>query len=143
MSRRFYLYASHVSAASRCNRKRGKRRRGGEKKERMTERKVKKTARVFRRTPMQFVSHFISGREQSHLPPHPEPSASSDALSMHVRPIHPRGTTATWIISIFAAAKVSQRDYRGATRFHPREKRRELERRGEEGTGCESGDAGL
>lgn len=53
-------------------------------------------------------------------------------LSVHVRSIHPRETTATWIISIFAAAKVSQRDYCGATRFHPREKRREKERRGED-----------
>lgn len=33
--------------------------------------------------------------------------------------IHPLETTVTWIISIFAPAKVSQRDYRGATRFHP------------------------
>lgn len=32
----------------------------------------------------------------------------------------PWKTTVTWIISIFAPAKVSRRDYRGATRFHPR-----------------------
>jgi len=87
----------------------------------MMERKVKKTPRMFRRVPMQFVSHFISDRKRSHLSLHPEPLGSSpvSALSMHVRPIHPRGKTATWIISIFAAAKVSQRDYCGATRFHP------------------------
>jgi len=40
---------------------------------------------------------------------------------MQARPIHPRGKRrVTWIISIFAPAKVSRRDYRGATRFHPR-----------------------
>lgn len=38
-------------------------------------------------------------------------------------PIHPRRTAVTWIISIFAPAKVSRRDYRGATRFHPRQER--------------------
>jgi len=43
---------------------------------------------------------------------------------VHIRSIHPRGTTATWIILIFAPAKVSQRDYCSATRFHPRETRR-------------------
>jgi len=47
-------------------------------------------------------------------------SARSLRFPRRARPVHSRGTTATWIISIFALAKVSRRDYRDATRFHPR-----------------------
>lgn len=39
-----------------------------EKKEKNDEREVKKTLRIFRRVPMQFVSHFISGHKRSRTP---------------------------------------------------------------------------
>lgn len=70
MSRRFYLYAPQANQPRLYGaaRRRGATERG-EKEEEKKERKVKKTPRVFRRVPMQFVSHFISGRERSHLSP--------------------------------------------------------------------------
>lgn len=138
-----FIYTRRKPASHVCTARRGvaaqQEEEKGRKKERVMERKVKKTLRIFRRVPVQFVSHFISGRKRSHLSPRPElPANSANASSMHARSIHPRGTTATWIILIFAPAKVSQRDYCGATRFHPRETRRgEERRRKREGVGVE------
>lgn len=149
MSRRFYLYAPQVTSLRRgAARRRGATGRGKRKKKRKSdgEKSEEDASHIPSSVPVQFVSHFISGRERSHLSLRPEPPANSaNASSMHARSIHPRGTTATWIILIFAPAKVSQRDYCGATRFHPRETRRGEERRGEETKtrGCRSGEAGL
>jgi len=134
-SRRFYLYApqaSRVSATSLSRRQRaGKKRDGeseGKKKKRGEERKKRiENGRRRQRIPSRAdgasgyvarsISNFISRGESRGAR---GISARSLRFLRRARPVHSRGTTATWIISIFAPAKVSRRDYRDATRFHPR-----------------------
>jgi len=118
-SRRFYLYApqaSRVSATSLSRRQRArKKRKKGEKKKK--ERTNKEGTRegesgTFRRAI--YFEFYISRRISRAR------RISARSLRFLRRPLRSRGTTATWIISIFAPAKVSRRDYRDATRFHPR-----------------------
>lgn len=125
-----YTRRKPAAASRRNGRKEGKKKNGkeGEKRKRRSEEDI------YIPSPMhlwcisdasenvaQFVSHFIFGAILPIFFSHPESTrrwfprayaGSSDSS--------PWKTTVTWIISIFAPAKVSRRDYRGATRFHPR-----------------------
>lgn len=121
-SRRFYLYApqaSRVSAASRREEEKKKPRRTREGGEGDTHSIAHRcTAESAARNSFRILYPARAGASHSAW------RFPLCVSGVHARPIHPRGATVTWIISIFAPAKVSRRDYCGATRFHPREKRR-------------------
>lgn len=131
-SRQFYLYAPQTGRDAR------EKKRSGKESERRKRRNEEDVYSVDAASPIaRFVSRFISGAIPSHLF-----SARCFGLPgvsrMQACPIHPRGKRrVTWIISIFAPAKVSRRDYRGATRFHPRQEERPVEKRGWQGPDCD------